>query len=119
MYEDAHRHATGIHTDAEVHANPQLYSPKFHHESPDDWDLKWVEQEPKPVPAEPACDINLSMPTPILPTCIVPSVLCPCTHYNMRDHYKCKDASCNSKCNSGSSKVKGLRCHGCHCSDRR
>ena len=59
MYEDAHRHATGIHTDAEVHANPQPYSPKFHHESPDDWDLKWVEQEPKPVPAEPSCTISI------------------------------------------------------------
>ena len=77
MYGDAHKHVTGVHTDAEVHANPQPYSPKFHHESPDDWDLKWVEPEPKSVPAEATCDVIPSMSAPILPTYSLPSVVSP------------------------------------------
>ena len=97
MYGDAHKYVTGVHTDAKVHANPQPYSPKIHHESPDDWDLKWVEPEP---------NVISSMSAPILPTCSLPSVVSPvqCTHCT-RDHYKCEDVSCNSKCNSGSSQV--------------
>ena len=73
MYRDAHKHVTGVHTEAEVHA----YSSKFHHDSPDDWDLKWVDQEPKPVPAESTCDIIPSMSAPILHTCSLPSVVSP------------------------------------------